>query len=230
MSETILQGGRTRLGVVKIDETVRRPLNQNSQFASSLLKHLEAVGFSKAPRYLGRDDQDRDILTFIKGDVPHDLGWFSDEVLTAAAELILEFHNATVTLLNTNVCNQLDLEVVCHNDLSPCNFVFSGNLPIGIIDFDMAAPGPRKYDLGYAAWLWLDIGNKDIDAREQARRLALFAASYARHLHLTDLLNSMIQRQKLLISDGDQKGNESMQRWARDCLDWTITHLLPRIS
>jgi aminoglycoside phosphotransferase (APT) family kinase protein len=45
-------------------------------------------------------------------------------------------------------------EVVCHNDPGPNNFVFRDDVPVGLIDFDMAAPGDPLDDLGYMAWAW----------------------------------------------------------------------------
>ena len=41
----------------------------------------------------------------------------------------------------------------------PCNFVFRDGRPVGIIDFDAAAPGPRLRDVGYAIFLWLNLGS-----------------------------------------------------------------------
>ena len=49
---------------------------------------------------------------------------------------------------------------VCHNDLSPCNFVFRDEHPIAVIDWDAAAFGHPLDDLAYAVWMWLDIGNE----------------------------------------------------------------------
>ncbi|WP_165504856.1 phosphotransferase [Rhizobium pisi] len=49
--------------------------------------------------------------------------------------------------------HEAGFEVVYHNDLSPCNFVFRQQIPVAIIDFDAASFGRRVYDLGYAAWL-----------------------------------------------------------------------------
>ncbi|MFD1729234.1 phosphotransferase [Rhizobium viscosum] len=68
--------------------------------------------------------------------------------------------------------------MVCHNDLSPCNFVFSAGRPLAIIDFDSASPVPRMHDLGYAAWMWLDLGDDDIEPDLQRRRLTLFCKAY----------------------------------------------------
>jgi aminoglycoside phosphotransferase (APT) family kinase protein len=52
--------------------------------------------------------------------------------------LIRRFHDATVgTPLAEGPA------VVCHGDLSLCNTVFRGGVPVALIDFDNAAPGAR---------------------------------------------------------------------------------------
>lgn len=38
-------------------------------YVQAVLLHLEAVGFEGAPRFLGVDDEGREILTYIEGDV-----------------------------------------------------------------------------------------------------------------------------------------------------------------
>jgi len=62
-----LDGGRQTTGIVRIGDTVRRPLHRNSEFVHALLRHLEAVGFDGAPRLLGIDEHGREILSFIEG-------------------------------------------------------------------------------------------------------------------------------------------------------------------
>jgi hypothetical protein len=89
-------------------------------------------------------------------EVPGELdAGLSDEVLAAAARLICRYHDATAA----SVLAEQE-EVICHNDLSRCNFVFRGGVPAGIIDFDNAAPGKRLHDVGYALFLWLNLGNR----------------------------------------------------------------------
>ena len=114
--EKILTGGRITQGVVRIGNTVRRPTAPHTPFVHSLLRHLEESGFDGAPRVLGIDEQGREILTFIEGHVPPDLATWSDEQLVRAAELIRRFHDATAGSALAG-----GEEVVCHNDLSPCN-------------------------------------------------------------------------------------------------------------
>jgi Ser/Thr protein kinase RdoA (MazF antagonist) len=143
-------------------------------FVRKLLAHLETVGLDCVPRYLGRDEDGRETFTFVPGVVPADLDpGFPDQVLVAAARLIRRFHDATA---GAEVAGSA--ETVCHGDLSPCNFVFRDGEPVAIIDFDAAAPADRLLDLGYAAFLWLNLGTDGLPVGEQARRLALFCRAY----------------------------------------------------
>jgi Ser/Thr protein kinase RdoA (MazF antagonist) len=115
-----------------------------------LLVHLHAVGFHGAPRALGRDERGREVLSYVEGWVPPDLDARTDSQLAAAAQLLREFHDATAGSSLADAS-----EVVCHNDVSPCNFVFRGNLPVALIDFDAAAPGARVDDIAYGGWMWV---------------------------------------------------------------------------
>jgi Phosphotransferase enzyme family len=152
--ERPLSGGRTTAGVVRIGETVRRPARNNSEFVRRLLTHLAAAGFEGAPRHLGVDGEGRELFGFVPGTVPDELdSTLPDDTLAAAARLIRRFHDATA---GSDLAGSR--EVVCHGDLSPCNFVFEGGIPVAIIDFDAAAPGARLDDLGYALFLWLNLG------------------------------------------------------------------------
>jgi len=109
-----LWGGRTTLGVVKIGETVRRPATPNSVFVRSLLMHLELSGFAGAPRYLGMDEDNRDVFSYLPGEVPSELGEREDQVLQAAARLIRGFHDATAALVHSDAaaCSGLTHEPV----------------------------------------------------------------------------------------------------------------------
>jgi aminoglycoside phosphotransferase (APT) family kinase protein len=214
LAETPLKGGRMTAGVVRVGRTVRRPANANSDFIRRLLGHLAAKGFDGAPLPLGADESGREVFSYIEGNVPAELGIFDDDALSAAAALIRRFHDLAVDLV-TN-----DAETVCHNDLSPCNFVFRDGLPVAIIDFDAAAPGTRAHDLGYAAWLWLDFGSPAVSPSEQNRRLRLFIASYG-DLDISAVLDAMIHRQAGLAEEGRRTGNTAMAEWAAACLEWT---------
>jgi hypothetical protein len=73
MCERPLSGGRVTAGVVRVGETVRRPRGENWRLVRALLTHLREGGFEGAPRYLGSDEQGREIFSFLPGEVPPDL-------------------------------------------------------------------------------------------------------------------------------------------------------------
>lgn len=174
MEEVPLTGGRVTQGVVRTGRTVRRPAGENSELVRRLLRQLHGHGFGAAPLYLGADERGREVFSFLPGEVPSDLDpAIADETLVAAAQLIRHFHDATA---GTSLA--ADHEVVCHNDLSPCNFVFRAGVPVGIIDFDAAAPGERRHDVAMALFLWLNLGTDGPRLAEQARRINLFCRAY----------------------------------------------------
>ncbi|WP_370643115.1 phosphotransferase [Bordetella sp. LUAb4] len=224
--EIPLTGGRGNAGVVRIGNTVRRPPTPNSDFVSRLLAHLEDVGFAGAPRALGSDEEGRDVVDYLDGMVPANLALHDDAVLIQAAGLIRRYHDATSALVASPAACKVGIEVVCHNDLSPCNFVFRSGLPVGLIDFDAASPGARAYDLGYAVWLWLDLGSEDVEPSKQRRRLALFLDAYGPDGPLqSDVVAAILVRQGILVAEGRRKGDLAMSRWAEDCGTWTQLHL-----
>lgn len=208
--EFALIGGRTTSGVVRIGDTVRRPIRGQATFAHELLNHLERRGFSGAPRFLGIDSAGREILSFIPGSVPRELGAFSDIQLAAAARLLRQLHDTTLD------CPLRDgHEVVCHGDASPCNCVFVEGRPLAFIDFDEAHPGSRIEDLGYASWLWIDIGNDDLSADLQGARIADFFRSYG--LGSAHAIDSITLAQTALSERTDSSG---VREWSNNCRAW----------
>jgi len=190
--ESRLEGGNSTEAVVLIDGAVHRPVSANGEYVHELLGHLEEVGFIAAPRFEGLDDQGREVLTYLEGDVPHnvkDTKW-SDDQLKRAAGLLRGFHDATT---GTSLAAQG--EVVCHNDFAPWNVVFVGDQPTAIIDFDDATPGPRIRDVSYALWCWLGIGSEAHSVDDQAARLRLMCGEYGLQ-DLARVLPEIAERQQ----------------------------------
>ncbi|ANZ39631.1 hypothetical protein BBK82_29895 [Lentzea guizhouensis] len=172
--EIPLTGGLMTEGVVRVGNTVRRPLGPHSPFVHRLLQHLEDVDCDAAPRLLGIDAKGREILSFQPGSTTtafRTRDW-SPAQITAAARLLRRLHDATAGSSLT-----ADEETVCHNDFSPLNVAFVDHLPASAFDFDQAAPGPRARDLAYAAWLWL-LGAEIADLDHQLALLRLFLDEY----------------------------------------------------
>ena len=225
--ETRLIGGRVTAGIVRIGDTVRRPVRTDRTLQHQLLSHLERRGFAGTPRFLGIDDLGREMLSYLDGEVPGDLGHFSDAQISAAAALLRGFHDATIDFPPVR---ELEAEVICHNDWGPSNAVFRDGLPFGIIDFDTIAPGLRLWDLGYSAWLWLDIGNSDYSADEQLRRLMVFADAYdSPACSAAQISAYAVARQTALAARGRAQGQTEMAAWAAAAAAWTVVNIAERL-
>ena len=173
MDEERLTGGRVTADAVRRGDEVHRTRSANAVFVRRVLQLLEREGAEFAPRYLGEDELGREVFTFMPGLAPDNIGCFSDEQCVAAMRLIRRLHALTAGM---DGC--APGQVVCHNDLSPCNFTFVDGMPVSIIDWDAAAIGAPECDVGYALWMWLNIGSPEQDASEVARRFQLMLAAY----------------------------------------------------
>jgi aminoglycoside phosphotransferase (APT) family kinase protein len=157
-----------------------------------LLLHLESVGFNGAPRFLGTDEQGREVLTWIDGDVPlppYPAWAMTDRALADLGGLVRRFHAATATFRGTTAdwstewADPVGGSVICHNDLYPENVVFQAGRVVALIDFAMAAPGRPLWDVAIAAETWGPLG--DSDRRDQhpvtldgIARLGVLARAY----------------------------------------------------
>lgn len=200
-----LTGGSTQ-DIVRIGNLVHRRQSANATFVHSLLRYLEQVGFSAAPRFRGIDSHGREQLTYIDGTVVHDvgaIGW-TDNQLRHVAKLLRTFHDATADSPLAGVH-----EVVCHNDAAPWNVVLVDGLPAALIDFDEAAPGSRIRDVSYALWCWLNLGDDHISPREQARRIRLFCDEYGL-MRRDNLVPEIIQRQGEIHAMRMAKGHDEL--------------------
>jgi hypothetical protein len=138
-------------GVVRVGDTVRRPLKHDADVVHALLQHFERSGFDGAPRYLGIDSKRRAILSFIDGFVPPNNGYRLDEdAVRAGARLLRAVHDLTE---GTRFAE--GSEVACHPNLSQPNFVFRDMSPVAIIDWDGTVPGLRRANLAEFLWAFV---------------------------------------------------------------------------
>ena len=162
--EVLLLGGIANRGhVVRIGDTVRRPLRATSAATHALLRHLADVGFLGAPRFLGVDDQGREVLSYVPGDAitpPYPAYALTDDALVSVARLVRDYHEAVSTFdaapfaWPASPPTPAAGEVVSHNDLNLDNVVFRDERAVALIDFDLASPGSRVWDVACAARLW----------------------------------------------------------------------------
>jgi Phosphotransferase enzyme family len=170
--------------VVRAGNTVRRRPPEDPEFTHALLGWFERRGWGGAPRFLGRDELGREVLSFVDGHA----AWApaqppsvtADASLARAAGLVREFHDLTAgTPLAAGA------EVVCHNDLSPKNTVYRDGdgelIPVAFIDWDIAAPGRRIHDIAHVCWQFLGLGpalGLGSDVADAGRRMRVICDAY----------------------------------------------------
>lgn len=65
--EEPLKGGNVADSVVRIGQTVRKPVTKSTLCVEAFLTYLAASGFLHAPRPLGRDEQGRYVIEYVEG-------------------------------------------------------------------------------------------------------------------------------------------------------------------
>jgi hypothetical protein len=188
----LLVGGTANRGrVFRIGDTVRRPLRPTSPATHALLGHLAAVGFTGAPRFLGVDEQGREVLSYLPGTAitpPYPAWALTAEALTSVAHLLRDYHRAVSSFdpaphawPPSPPAPFVD-GLVSHNDVNLDNVVFREGRAVALIDFDLASPGSRVWDVACAARLWTPLRpDRLIDDTRRGRVLArfrLFVDSY----------------------------------------------------
>ncbi len=178
--------------VVRRGDTVVRAAGPWTPTVHALLRHVRARGIAWVPEPLGVLPDGREVLSFLAGEVPRyplPAHVWAPGVLAAAAGLLRALHEATAGFPLEGRTWQLPAhapaEVVCHNDVAPHNLVFRDGLPVALIDFDTASPGPRAWDLAHLAYRLVPLtapGHPEVppsSAAARAARLHALCAAYA---------------------------------------------------
>jgi hypothetical protein len=147
--EHALAGGNVAAGVVRVGGTVRKPAGYWTPGVEALLAHLEAGGFTGAPRPLGRDGRGRQVLEYVPGPMAIDAPPLGDAGLHRVGRLIRELHDACAGFepppgARWNVAIPPDrADLICHHDLAPWNLVLGADRWV-FIDWDGAGPRPNQ--------------------------------------------------------------------------------------
>ncbi len=183
--ELELIGGTANRGkVFLVGGTVRRPLRPASAATHAVLQHLERIGFDGAPRFLGIDEHDREVLSYVEGDAataPAAPWALSDEALVSVGRLLRRYHDAVKGFdpsghtWTRQVPAMFRGPLVCHNDANLDNVVFRDGQAVALIDFDLAAPDSAVWDVALAARLWAPLReDQDISDVRKGRVLERF--------------------------------------------------------
>jgi hypothetical protein len=188
----LLPAGDVTDGVVRVGGTVRRPHQPQSYAVAGYLDWLEDAGFEGSPRFLGRDEAGRDVLTFVPGEcagaVPEQWAQ-SEELLRSVALLVRRLHEASAGFVPSRhpfpprPVRQDQGGLVCHLDVTPQNVVVRGGRAVGLIDFDLAGPGTGFKDSVNTAMHWAPLPDPadawdGWEAVVPFRRLRIFADAY----------------------------------------------------
>jgi hypothetical protein len=218
--------------VVRVGDTVRRPLHPWSATVHELLRHLEAVGFPYSPRFLGIDGEGREVLSYLDGESGPD-GWAKvvDETgLRAMARLLRDYHKAVAGFQPAAEANWASHteplragELVCHGDFGPWNLVWHGTQPVGILDWDYAWPARPIHDVAYALE-YVAPFRDDAECQrwlrypappDRRRRLELFAEAYGLS-SAGGLVDEVIDQQQLVLDRARRlaaEGREPQVTW-----------------
>ena len=194
MPEQPLHGGITNAGqVVRDGPHVLRPSSPHSGSIHAFLRAVRAAGFEGAPMPVGIDDDGRERLVFIEGEVPlapYPAWSQSDAALASTARLLRGLHDAARGFdphglpWHDGLADPAGGTLVCHNDVEPSNVVFRDGIAVGLLDFEFAAPGRPVYDLAQLARLCVPIEDDFDQARigwrpaDRPGRLRLVADAY----------------------------------------------------
>ena len=178
--------------VVRVGATVRRRmlLPADRSFSEAVLLRLEAAAYPATPRFLGHDDEGRQVLSWVEGEVRSGVGAFDGDV-EGILRLVRRFH---------------ELEPgVCHNDLAPRNTVWTPSGEPVFIDWDLCAPGDPLADVAHVCWQFLGLG-PGRDAENVAPRLASAADAYGLDHERRRALVDQILRWQQQSADGIEGG------------------------
>jgi hypothetical protein len=219
--ETPLEGGDLN-AVTRVGDTVRRPTGPWSPAVHALLRHFEAVGFDGAPRVLGVDDEDREVLTYVLGDAALAPVPAGEDTVFEIGVLLRQVHDA-----QTGFEPPLDArwqrlvgapdagEVVCHNDLFWPNVIVRDGRVAALVDWDLAAPAPRLHDLANAANFWVALRDDSsaaawgVPCDRRGERLSALLDGYGLELASRPALLDAVEARNRI-------GLATYRRWGRD--------------
>jgi aminoglycoside phosphotransferase (APT) family kinase protein len=197
-AEIPLAGGDVTEGVVRVGDTVRRPVGPHSPLVHALLTHLESIGFEGAPRFLGIDAAGREVLSYVDGEVagrPRP-SWIADEArLASVGRLVRAYDDAACSFIappgevpgwqpadpsGVPPAPAYPPELIGHVDITPENVVFRDRRAFALIDFDLAKPATRADEMVNTMMWWAPLADprdagpllQGVDVPRRARILA----------------------------------------------------------
>lgn len=227
---------------LKLGDTVHRPTDFWSPAVHELLIYLESVNFSYSPRYLGQDEQGREILSHIDGESGVN-GWkkiTTDEGLRKYAKLLRAYHDAAAGFWpskdlewSTGAKEFKPDEIICHGDFGPWNIVWQYDEPMGIIDWDMARPARPEHDILYALEYSAPFRGDEATIKwhhfdevpDRTHRIEVFLEAYG-----TPAIDNVTVKVAVMQRSVKDQAAYLAQRGIQPQVDWTTEGHLERIE
>ena len=223
--------------VVKSGDTVKRAPSTASDTIQRFMKHLRAAGIDWIPEPLGFDEHGNEVFRYIEGECVDGAppSWFWEEsLLVDIAQRLRQFHDASTSFATESAVWNWDAiapaQVIIHRDFAPYNCIFRDESFVGLIDFDLCAPGPRVWDIAYTAYRFVPLmpvaavdreewTRSPFDVDHMRARLALFVDAYCGRDKNLVAANEVLQTATRRL--------DAMVDWIRE---WTQTHLNSRLA
>ena len=166
--------GAGSTGVQRQGNVVLRPARPWTRTVHSLLRHLEEVGFSGAPRVVGSGfaPDGREVLSYVEGEITHPGPW-TIKGAAGVGRLLRKLHESTASY-------RPPPDAVCRHGsagilegptgslgIAMCgwNIVARDGLPVALIDWETAGP-VDPIELAQACWLNAKLFSDDVAERE----------------------------------------------------------------
>ena len=237
MKEVPFIGGNMN-DATRVGDTVRRRAGPWTPAVHALLRFLEGAGF-EALRPRGTDKKGREVLGYIDGDAhpgwPDPIpDWIMDnDHLAEGARLLRRYHDLVEGFdppaeARWRLVAPTAPEIICHNDWAPWNALFRQRHLAVMLDWDMAGPGTRLWDVANSAYSWVPLytGRRQLGINEQARGLRLFCDAYGL-LDRASLLDVLKER-TLFVGEFIDEQARLGDKGAMKLADWGVPARLKR--
>ena len=173
----MLPGGIANRGeVVRIGDTVHRPQRATARPhmpCCDISRPSDSTGLRVSWAWTPRTGRCSAISPGTPVVPPYPDWALTDEALVSVARLLRAYHDAVATSIPTpyrwpqSPPESMAGELVSHNDPNLDNVIFRDGRAVALIDFDLASPGSRLWDVACAARLWAPLRPDTLD---QGRR------------------------------------------------------------
>ena len=187
---------------------------------------MRQAGFEGASSPVSIDEDGRERLLFIDGEVPappYPYWSQSETALASIVRLLRGLHDAARGFdsqgltWNDALADPMGGTLVCHNDVELSNVVFRNGFAVALLDFEFAAPGRPVYDLAQLARLCVPIEHDFDQVRlgwrpaDRPTRLRLIADAYGLdregRAELLTAMNDAIDRIEAAVRRGLDTGD-----------------------